>query len=250
MDGDMIGLNAQILSRSGTSTGVGFAIPAAVIKRAVQTAVGGGHALIQAWLGVKGQEVTSDIAASLGLARPQGVLVGDVYPGSAADRAGIQTGDVILAVDGQPVDDQASLDYRISTHDRGAQVRLDVRHGQGQRAVTARVEPAPATPAKDERLIAGRNPLSGATVVNLSPAVAQELGVDPFAAKSGVLVTAVSGRGLVREAGVRPGDFIVAVNGRQIQRTADLPPALASGQGAWTIAIRRNGQLITGRFQL
>jgi S1-C subfamily serine protease len=87
-------------------------------------------------------------------------------------------------------------------------------------------------------------------VVNLSPAVAQELGVDPFAAKSGVLVTAVSGQGYVREAGVRPGDFIVSVNGRQIRRTADLQSALASGQGAWTIAVRRNGQLITGRFQL
>jgi Do/DeqQ family serine protease len=250
MDGDMIGLNSQILSRSGTSTGVGFAIPAAVIKRAVQTAAGGGHSLVQAWLGVKGQEVTSDIAASLGLNRPQGVLVGDVYPGSAADRAGIQTGDVILAVDGQPVDDQASLDYRISAHERGDQVRLDVRHGSAQRSLTARVEPAPATPAKDQRVIAGRNPLSGATVVNLSPAVAQELGVDPFAARSGVLVTDTSGQGYVREAGVRPGDFIVSVNGRQIQRTADLQAALAASQGAWTIAVRRNGQLITGRFQL
>jgi S1-C subfamily serine protease len=221
-----------------------------VVKRAVDTAVGGGHALVQGWLGVKGQEVTSDIAASLGLSRPQGVLVGDVYPGSSADRAGVQTGDVILAVDGQAVNDQATLDYRISTHRRGDQVRLDVRHGSAQRALTARVEPAPANPPKDERVISGRNPLSGATVVNLSPATAQELGIDPFAAKEGVLVTDVSGQGFVREAGVRPGDFIVSVNGRQIRRTADLPAALASSRGGWTIAIRRGGQLITGRFQL
>jgi len=250
MDGDMIGLNSQILSRSGTSTGVGFAIPASVIKQAVQTAAGGGHALVRAWLGVKGQEVTSEIAQSLGLPRPQGVLVGDIYPGSVADRAGIEVGDVIMAVDGQPVNDPATADYRINAHDIGSQLKLDVRHGAVVRAVTVRAEPAPATPAKDERTITGRNPLSGATVVNLSPATASELGVDPFAAKGGVLVTAISGQGYVREAGVRPGDFIVAVNGRQIQRTSELQPALATGQGAWSITVKRNGQTITGRFQL
>jgi Do/DeqQ family serine protease len=250
MDGDMIGLNSQILSRSGTSTGVGFAIPSSVIKRAVQAAAGGGHALIRPWLGVKGQEVTAEIAGSLGLARPQGVLVGDVYPGSAADRAGIQTGDVIMAVDGQQVNDVASADYRLNAHDIGSQVRLDVRHGAATRTVTVRAEPAPATPAKDERTITGRNPLSGATVVNLSPATAEDLGVDPFAAKGGVLVTAVSDDGYVRRAGVRPGDFVVSVNGRQIRMTSELAPALATGQNTWTITVKRNGQTITGRFQL
>jgi Do/DeqQ family serine protease len=250
MDGDMIGLNSQILSRSGTSTGVGFAIPAAVIKRAVETAAGGGHALVTPWLGIKGQEVTSEIAGSLGLQRPQGVLVGDVYPGSAADHAGIQTGDVIMAVDGQPVNDSASLDYRVNAHRVGDQVKLDVRHGNVVKTLSVRVETAPATPAKDERVLTGQNPLSGAKVVNLSPAVAEELGLDPFTVKSGVLVTEVSSHGLVAESGVRPGDVIVQVNGRQIRRTAELPAALAASQGTWTISVNRKGQIITGRFQL
>ena len=249
MDGDLIGLNTSILSRTGTSTGVGFAIPAAMVKQVVDAALGGRHDVVRPWLGVRGQEVTGEIAASMGLDRPQGVLIGDVYPGSAADRAGVRSGDVILAVDGQPVNDPSSLDYRVVTKHAGDQVGLQVRHGSAARTVSVRVEPAPATPARDERVISGRNPLGGATVINLSPSAAIELGADPFAAK-GVLVIRVTDQSLSSSVGVRPGDLIRQVNGRDVRSTADLQDALIAGGHAWRITLQRGGQDVTGDFRL
>ncbi len=249
MDGDLIGLNTAILSRTGASSGVGFAIPAAMVKQVVEAALGGGHAVVRPWLGVRGQEVTGEIATTLGLDRPEGVLVGDVYPGSAADHAGVRTGDVILAVDGQAVNDQAGLDYRVATRHPGDQVVLRVRHGKTAADIALRVEPAPASPARDERVIVGRNPLGGATVVNVSPAVAQELGVDPFAAR-GVLVTGIADGALAGNVGIRPGDLVRRINGREIHTTADLPGALTAGGGAWRITIQRGDQEITGDFRL
>ncbi|HEV8163648.1 MAG TPA: trypsin-like peptidase domain-containing protein, partial [Actinomycetota bacterium] len=90
MDGDLIGVNTFIISRSGSSSGVGFAIPASVVRQVVNTALGGGHSVVRPWLGVKGQPVTGDIARSLGLSAPRGVVISDVYPGGSAERAGIR----------------------------------------------------------------------------------------------------------------------------------------------------------------
>jgi Do/DeqQ family serine protease len=249
MNGNLIGINTMILSSSGASAGVGFAIPGALVRQVVQAAVGGGHAVIQSWLGVRGQEVTSEIASSLGLDRPQGVLVADVYPGAAADQAGIKAGDVILSVDGEAVNDQSALDYQIATRQPGSQASLQVRRGKEVRPVAVKVEAAPDSPPRDERVVAGRNPLGGATLVNVSPAVAQELGVDPFAAR-GVLVTKVEDGGYAENVGVRPGDVIRQINGRPIRRTADVPAALASGSGSWRVTIQRGEQEITGEFSL
>ncbi|MGZ8371269.1 MAG: trypsin-like peptidase domain-containing protein [Caulobacteraceae bacterium] len=182
MNGDMIGLNNSIYSRTGTSTGVGFAIPAAVVRQVVDAAAGGRREVVRAWLGVNGQTVTGEIARSMGLERPEGVLVADVYPGSAAARAGLATGDVILAIDGHAVNSETELNYRVATQAIGDQAVLDVRRGGTVRKLSARVEAPLATPARDERTLAGRNPLGGATVVNLSPAVALALGGAPVVA--------------------------------------------------------------------
>jgi len=250
MDGDMIGLNNSIYSRTGTSTGVGFAIPAAVVRQVVEAATGSGarHAsLVRPWLGVNGQTVTGEIAESLGLDRPAGVLVADVYPGSAAARAGVRDGDVILAVDDEAVNEAAALNYRFSTHRTGQPIRLTVRQGGQTRVLAARADPAPSSPAKDERTISGRNPFGGATVINLSAATAQELGVDPFVAR-GVVVTNVGG--YAQSVGLRPGDVVKALNGRKIDTTAELQSALAGTGGSWRITVNRRGRDITASFEL
>lgn len=251
MDGDLIGVNSFILSRSGTSSGVGFAIPAAMVRRVVETAVGGGSSFVRPWLGVRGQPVTSEIARSLGLDRPQGVLVGDVYPGGPADRAGLKSGDLILAVDGQSVDDTAGINYRISTRHPGDQVTLQIRRDNSTRNLTAKVQPPPATPARDERTLSGRNPFDGATVVNLSPAVADELGADPFAGGTkGVVVITKVGQGLATRAGLQPGDIVREVNGRAITSTRELQDALTSQARRWSVTVQRGEQVITGNFTL
>jgi Do/DeqQ family serine protease len=248
MSGDIIGINSFILSRSGTSSGVGFAIPSALVKRVVETALGGGHALVRAWTGARMQSVTPDIARSLGLATPQGALVADVWPGGPAAQAGLHQGDVIVAVDGRPVADAASVNYAVSTHRIGDQVRLGVRRGRTEQTVTLRAEPPPASPARDERVISGRNPLQGATVVNLSPAVADQIGIDPFT-EGGVIISS-GGQGLAAQAGLKTGDIIRAVNGRRVANVRDLVTALATGSGVWRITIERDGQEVTGTFQV
>jgi len=246
MDGDLIGINTFIISRSGSSSGVGFAIPAAVVKQVVSTALGGGHSVVRPWLGVKGQPVTSDIAKSLGMAAPRGVLVAQVYPGSSADRAGLKEGDIILSIDGRAVNDEGGGAFAIGTHKVGDSVPMQIRRGEREQTLTVRAAAAPDTPARDERTIKGQNPFDGATVVNLSPAAAQDLGADPFAGR-GVLVTKI-GQGFALNAGLRPGDFVREVNGKAINTVADLNAAVAKPGRNWTVTIERQGQQITARF--
>ncbi|HJV40158.1 Do family serine endopeptidase [Caulobacter sp.] len=246
MDGDLIGINTFIISRSGSSSGVGFAIPAAVVKQVVNAALGGGHSVVRPWLGVKGQAVSGEIARSLGMTVPRGVLVAEVYPGSSADRAGLKEGDVILSIDGQAVNDEGGGAFAIGTHKIGDRVPMQIRRGERDQTLTVRAEAAPDVPARDERTIKGRNPFDGATVVNLSPAVAQDLGVDPFDGR-GVLVTRI-GQGYALSAGLRPGDFIREVNGRPVNTVGELTAATAAQGRSWTVTIERQGQRITARF--
>jgi Do/DeqQ family serine protease len=248
MDGDLIGVNSFILSGSGTSSGVGFAIPAPVVRRVIETALNGGRTVIRPWLGARLQSVTPEAARSLGLATPSGALVADIWPGGAAAQAGLRQGDIVTSVDGQPAVDAAAVSYAIANHRPGETVKLSFRRGGAEQQTNLRAEAAPATPAKDERQIAGRNPFDGATVVNLSPAVAQELGIDPFAGR-GVLVTNI-GRGLAMNAGLRPGDLVRAVNGQQIGSVRDLMGAISPQQRSWEVTIERGGQQITGRFNI
>jgi S1-C subfamily serine protease len=131
MNGRMIGMNTAILSQSGTSSGIGFAIPAALVRHVVDEALSGGKLASQPWLGLKTQEVTADIAHSMGLDRPEGVLVTDVWPGGPTAAAGVKQGDLITAIDDAPVNDQAALDYAVATHSSGDEVSLRVSHGPG-----------------------------------------------------------------------------------------------------------------------
>ncbi|HEY4031943.1 MAG TPA: Do family serine endopeptidase [Caulobacteraceae bacterium] len=245
MDGNLIGVNSMILSRSGGSQGIGFAIPGPVVRQVVDTALGGGKVVSRPWLGVAGQPVTSDIAKSLGLDRPQGVLLASVYPGSAAARAGLQQGDAVLSVDGQPIDDETSLNYRIGTRKPGETVTLGYQRGGSAHSTRVTVEAPPSKP-RDEQLVQGENPFDGAVVLNLSPATALDLNVDPF--RSGVVISEIRG-GLSVNAGVRPGDLIKQVNGKKIATVADLRAALQDRTRTWSIVIDRNGQQIAATFQ-
>ncbi|MCA6223370.1 MAG: Do family serine endopeptidase [Phenylobacterium sp.] len=247
MDGDLIGVNSFIVSRSGASAGVGFAIPAAMVRRVVEAAAGGGNVLVRSWLGARTQEVTPEIARSLSLNAPQGALVADIWPGGPADRAGLRSGDVILSVNGRSAADTGAVLFAVAAARPGESMSLGVRRGEQQLNVTLRAETPPARPARDDWRVEGRNPFQGATVVNVSPAVADELGVDPFLAR-GVLVINIS-RGFAMNAGLRPGDVVRKVNGRDIGTVSDLRGALAAPAGTWQVTILRGDREITANFR-
>ena len=244
MNGDMIGMNTAILSQSGTSSGVGFAIPAALVKRVVETAVAGGQvSQVRPWLGIKTQEVSADIARSLGLDRPQGVLVTDVFPDGPGAKAGLKQGDLILAIDGQPLNDESTLTYRIATRRNGDDVALTVRRDKGA-TETVRVHLAPPPGGAGEgHLITGQNPLAGATVSALSPASAEALGLDPFTARDGLIVTK-AGEGAAAQFGVQDGDIIRAIDNVTPHTVAELEAALkAHTGGAWRLTTQRGDQI-------
>ena len=246
MNGDLIGVNTAIVSSSGASAGVGFAIPAVMAKQVVDAALSGVHAVARPWLGAKSQALTDEMAKSFGLEAPQGVVVTDVWPGGSASRAGIAQGDAILSVGGEPINDDAALTYRVATHHPGDTLILQVSRAGQVRSVRLTVDSPPSIPAPDLRTIAGHNPLTGAVIVNVSPASAQQYGVDPFAAR-GVLVTEIQG-GFAQTIGVQPGDFIREINGHKTASTAELAAAVQAPTTGWTIVIERNGQTITARF--
>ncbi len=237
MDGDLIGINTAIFSRSGSSSGVGFAVPATMVRRVVDSAVGGASAVVRPWLGVKGEPVSADIARSLGLERPQGIIVMDVWANGPGARAGIREGDVITAVDGAEINSQSGLNFRVGTRAPNESVRVSVlRDGRAQ-TLDARVQPLPGDADTDNATLIQQGGLSGAQVLVLNPALADSLGGDPFA--TGVIVGRVDNRSYARRGvGLVSGDVILAVNDRPITaiaQVANLP------RGA-RLTVERRGQ--------
>jgi S1-C subfamily serine protease len=143
------------------------------------------------------------------------------------------------------VNDEASLNYRIGTHRPGDAVTLSYQRAGAARTTKVVVDAPPSRP-RDQQLIQGENPFDGAVVLNLSPAAAIELDLDPF--RSGVVVADIRG-GLSANAGIRPGDMIEQVNGRRIDTVTDLRAALQARTRTWSVLINRGGQHISATFQ-
>lgn len=242
MDGELIGINTAIFSRSGSSSGVGFAVPAAMVKRVVDSAVGGAKAVERAWLGVKGDTVSADIARSLGLERPQGLMVTDVYAGGPGARAGIQQGDVITAIDGAEVNDQGGLNFRVGTKSPNASVAVTVLRDGRTQTLNARVSTLPGDADPGQGTVVGQGALAGLQGVALNPALADRLGGDPFT--SGVVVTGLQRNSVPARIGLRPNDLVIQVDGRAVTTVA----ALGRAQRGSELTIVRGGRKLTGRL--
>jgi Do/DeqQ family serine protease len=245
LTGRLIGLNTAIFSRSGGSQGIGFAIPVNMVKVVIASAKSGGTTVRRPWLGAKLQNVTPDIAESLGLKRPVGALVATVTDKSPASRAGLKTGDLIIAVDGQTVDDQNAFDYRFATKLLGGSAQLGVVRGGKETKLAIALETAPETP-REEVLIQARSPFMGVKIANISPALADELRLE--ASAEGVVVLDVAQGSLAQSLGFQRGDVIAQVNDEKIARTRDLDRVSKERQRAWRITIVRGGQSISVTF--
>ncbi len=245
LEGKLVGINNMILSRSGGSQGIGFAIPANMVKVVVASAEAGSHQVRRPWLGAKLQTVTPDIADSMGLKRPTGALVASVERDSPAAQAGLKPGDVITAVDGQDVGDPKAFDYRFVTKPLGGSAKLDLLRNGRLVSATVTLRTAPSRP-RDELTINSRSPLGGAKVANLSPALADEIGLDNT--NSGVVIMDIQRGSYADRLNFRRGDIIVSVNGEHIANTRELARATERTAYSWRMVVRRGGRDIRVEF--
>ena len=242
LDGKLVGINSAIYSKGGGSVGIGFAIPTNMV-RTVLTSLSSGGRVIRPWIGAEGQGVTSDIAASLNMKRPVGVLINRVYPEGPSDRAGIKIGDVIISVDNRNVNDSESLRFRIITQPIGE--KLDIwliRHAIKQR-VTFLVEAPPEEPLADKAKVVGYNPLQGVLVGNLSPALADQIGKSLFL--RGVIILEIQQGSPAQRFGFQRYDIIKKLNNLKIKKVKQLTSLLSKKLGEWVISIERGGSILS-----
>jgi Do/DeqQ family serine protease len=242
--GRLIGINTAIYSRTGGSIGIGFAIPANMVNVVVKSAREGNR-VVRPWLGADLQDVTSEIADALGLQRPSGSLVAAVAPQSPLASAGLTRGDVIIAMDDREVSSAKEFVYRIATKTIGSKVTVNYLRTGRERAAAVMLIAAPETPPRSETRLGGNNPFGGLVVVNLSPAVTEELGL--AAGLSGVVVERLED-GPAQRVGFRPGDIIAVVNGDEIDAVGKLSNMIFEGADSWFITVNRKGRVI--RLQL
>ena len=240
MDGRLVGVNTAIYSKSGGSHGIGFAMPSNMV-RAVLRGVSNNGKLVRPWLGAAGQVVDQDIAHSLGLRRPGGVLVNAVHDAGSGNRAGLKVGDVILAVNGHNIQDSNALKHRIATLPVGETAVLRVWRGGKIQALKISLDAAPEKPKKNETLLEGDHPLTGATVVNLSPAFAEEIGADPFIV--GVFVLRILRGSPANRLRFRAGDMVKSINGRNVATVSQLLDEVRRPTERWRIAVSRGGKV-------
>ncbi|MET0156261.1 MAG: Do family serine endopeptidase [Rickettsiales bacterium] len=246
MQGRLAGINTAIYSRTGGSNGIGFAIPSNMVRAVVASVQGYGR-VVRPWLGVKTQDLTRDVADSLGLNRPLGALITGIYPSGPAERSGLKVGDVVIKIGDHEVPDQHALQFRIATLRVGTQSHFAVYRNGKFLKLPIRLEPAPETPPREARLLQGRHPFNGATVVNISPAVAEEMDL-PYDAK-GVAVQKVEGSAAL--AGIREKDVILEVNGADATSTSQLDRALRSANSrSWRATVRRDNNVVTLSWML
>jgi Do/DeqQ family serine protease len=242
--GRLVGINAQIVSPSGGNIGLGFAIPSAMAQAVADQLIRDG-VVRRAKLGVIAQPLTPDLAASLGLPDAHGALVSRVEDGSPAAKAGVRQGDVITTIDGKPVADANALRNTVAGLQPGSETTIGVMREGRRRELTARVvereaerSVRPAPRGGEER----EDAAVGMTVTSVTPELARELRVE---GADGIAVMEVDPDGAAAAAGLRPGDVITRVNGKDVHSVAALTSALdASGTRPALVLVTRQGESV------
>jgi serine protease Do len=242
LNGNVIGVNSAIFSPTGGSVGIGFAIPSETANAIVNQLQQSGR-VTRGWIGVSIQGLDEDLARSLGLDGPQGALIGNVVSDGPAARAGLQQGDVILALDGQRIEDSRDLTQRVGAIAVGRAARVEVMRNGQRRTLQLRVAERPS-----EQVLASTTPRPNATPEpdNNQGGVAQSslgLSVRPLAAEdraryqlaaseTGLVITSVEPASDAAEKGIRAGDVILQAGGRTVRTPQELGTAADAARRA------------------
>jgi serine protease Do len=241
-NGDLIGINTAILAgNGGGNQGIGFAIPVAMAREVMDQIVKTGK-VVRGYMGAQIQDVTPDLARAFKLQTPNGAVLTNIESGTPAERAGLQPGDVVTAVNGEPVADSNSLRLRISRTAPGTPVKLTVQRAEGPKEITVTLGQLPGNDKDDEGqpdLRGGnRSPLQGVSVDDLDEQTARQLQLSPTT--KGVVVTEVDVASTAYEAGLRRGDVIQSVNRKPVASVRDFETAVSRG-GSVLLLINRGG---------
>jgi serine protease Do len=239
LNGEVVGINSQIYSRSGGYMGLSFAIPIDVANNVRQQLVSTGK-VTRGRIGVQIQEVNAQFADAFGLDRPRGALVGQVVNGGPAEKGGIKTGDVILSVNGKPVERSAQLPAVISAIKPGDTAKIDVWRDHSTKSVNVKVEEF----QEETQKVANRDADEPAKADKLGLSV-RPLGADErkqAETEGYLLVEDVAGP--AAQAGVRPGDVILGVNGKVVKSVAELKTATSAASKTVAILLEREGTQI------
>ena len=245
VNGDLIGINTAILSRSGGSNGIGFAIPSALVAQFVEQARAGQSDFVRPWAGLGGQPVTPDMAEGLGLSRPEGIVISQVHPASSFDGV-VEPGDVISQVDGQPVNSPAEMVFRMSLAGIGERARITrMRDGEAAQIEVPMIA-APDTPPRNRLETARRAALPEMVLSTINPAVIDAYGLPLMA--EGVMVEEPGPYGA--RAGLRPGDILREINGTAVTDSTAAVAALERATRTLSIDVMRNGRRMALRLRL
>src|SRR5829696_696447 len=242
-NGELIGINSQIISPSGGNIGIGFAVPANMAKSVIAQLTKSGT-VRRGMLGVTVQPVTSDLASSLGLSDVRGALISSVQQDRKSTRAGVQRGDVILALNGSPVADSNALRNQIANTEPGSEVTLTILHDKREQQIHANLAELPASRkiAAADNTSNGNTGELGISVQPLTPELASRLRL-PIA--QGLVVTDVDELGAAADAGIREGDVIVEANRQPVRALADLQPTIHNtGSKPLLLLINRGGNTL------
>ncbi len=240
--GALIGINSQIISTTGGSIGLGFAIPSNMAKVVMDQLIRSGK-VTRGHLGTTVQLLTSDLAQSLGIQNTQGVVVTSVEPGSPADRAGLKAEDVITAMNGQKIEDPNTLRNEVANTAPGTAVTLTIIRGGKQMELRPTLTEASAntTPQRGRGGPAGLTGKLGIAVEPLTAGMDSELGLK--LGTTGVVITNIDPAGAAANAGLQPGDVIVQINHQPIRSASEVGPALAKASGRPSLLlVNRGGQ--------
>ncbi len=245
MNGGVVGINSAIYSKTGGSLGIGFAVPSEMVFTVIAAEKSGNKngskSIARAWVGLSGQEVTSDIAQSLGMAVPSGILITDIHPKSPLLEEGMKVGDVVTSLNGRAVNDTAELKFRLATLPLGEMAKMEVLRNGESKSFSVKAIVPPDSPSRDEQVLGGVHPLNGAMVANINPAVATQM--DITTQEKGVVVMNVKrGQGAARF--LQTGDIILAINGRDVDSVKSLKSILGKMDFStgFALILERNGQ--------
>ena len=237
--GELIGINTAILSRAGGNQGVGFAVPGNMV-RAVMNQLSKGGKVVRGYIGTSIQDVTPEVAKAFGLSEARGALVGEVSEGGPAAKAGIVKGDVITALDGQPVVDNRELRLKISQMAPGTPVKLKLFRDGKEREAAVTLGELPGEKLAAEIEQPQGSSLEGISVDKLTPQIARQLELP--ANTGGIVVTSVQEGSDAADAGLRRGDVIQEVNRKPVNSVAEFQQALKlGGKNSTLLLVNRGG---------